>query len=320
MVTIPAMLGLTALAIVFAPILLPAAIVYDVVRLRWRFPSVRVACFLLQYVLNDSLEIVLSPIFWVMAGFGRRLDTAASIRRHERLQKWSVDVLARRADRLLGIRLDLTPAAERALSDARAIVLCRHVSLFDATLPALLLQRQGHCVRGVILAELLADPGFDLLYGRLGSVFVVRESGSDALAAIAKMAAGLDASTVAVIFPEGRLFRPAVLERSLARLVERDPERAERLRSLRHVLPVRSGGTMALLAGAPTADLVVLVHVGLDEFSSFKELALAVPLKRPILVDAWRVARADIPGDPVAQARWLDDQWIRADNWVASHL
>ena len=85
---------------------------------------------------------------------------------------WSIDVLARRAERLLGLRIDLDADGADALEPGPVIVLCRHVNIVDASLPTLLYQRFGYHTRGVIMAELLADPGFDLIYTRTGSVFI----------------------------------------------------------------------------------------------------------------------------------------------------
>ncbi len=310
------MLGATLAAVLLLPVLVTTAAVVDLAHRRFRFPSVRVLLFLVQYAVNDSVEILLAGPFWLLAGCGRRLHGDASVRRHQRLQSWSLDVLARRAERLLGLRIELDHAGEAALLPAPAVVLCRHVNLVDASLPALLYQRRGITSRGVIMAELLADPGFDLLYSRTGSVFVPRDDGPGARALVADLAAATSPSTVAVIFPEGRLFRADALQRALARVAETNPERAERLARLRHVLPPRPGGVLALLDALPGTDVVVVVHTGLDRFASFSQLARAVPLRDPIRVTAWRIAASQVPADPSARIAWLDDVWLRIDEHV----
>jgi Acyltransferase len=166
-----------------------------------------------------------------------------SIARHERLQRWSVDVLARRAERLLGLRLEIDPDSAAALIPGPVVVLCRHVSIVDASLPTLLYQRLGYRTRGVIMAELLADPGFDLIYTRTGSVFIPRDNGPEAIAMVRGLGQSVDSTTAVVIFPEGRLFRPDHLERAKARLALENPERATRLDSLRHVMPLALTGS-----------------------------------------------------------------------------
>jgi 1-acyl-sn-glycerol-3-phosphate acyltransferase len=196
------------------------------------------------------------------------------------------------------------------------IVHCRHVNIFDASLPSLLYQRLGYRTRGVIMAELLADPGFDLIYTRTGSVFIPRDNGPSARAMVRKLGQCVDTTTAVVIFPEGRLFRPDVLARASARLSRENPDRAARLASLRHVLPPRPGGVLALIDTIP-ADVVVIAHSGFDQFASFSELANAVPLRRPIQVTAWRVSRDQIPNGGAERIGWLDEQWLRVDDWVA---
>lgn len=314
--TVPLMLGATGVGLLASPLVVPLAAVADLARGRRRLPTVRVLLFALQYGINDSVEILLAPVYWVAAGFGTRLHLPPSIARHRRLQRWSIDLLARRAERLLGLRFELDPDAAEALLPAPAIVLCRHVNIVDASLPTLLYQRLGHPTRGVIMAELLADPGFDLIYARTGSVFIPRDNGPDALAAVAELGATADPDVPTVIFPEGRLFRPDRLERALARLHADNPGRGERLATIRHVLPPRPGGVLALLATIP-GDVVVIAHSGLDRYLSFAALARAVPLHDPIRVTAWRIRSEEIPTDVSERIAWLDEQWCAVDRWVS---
>ncbi len=317
--TVPLMLAATVLGVLASPAILAAAAVIDLAKGRFRLPTVRVVLFLLQYGVNDSVEILLAPVYWTMAGFGTRLDGPSSIARHDRLQRWSINVLARRADRLLGLRLDVDTDAAAALTPGPIIVLCRHVNIVDSSLPTLLYQRLGFRTRGVIMAELLADPGFDLIYSRTGSVFIPRDNGPQAVAMVRRLGQSVDSTTAVVAFPEGRLFRPDRLERAKARLAHENPDRAARLASLRHVLPPRPAGVLALLDTIP-ADVVVIAHGGLDQYASFAELAKAVPLRNPIHVTAWRIPADQIPTADGERIAWLDEQWVLADDWVARHL
>lgn len=314
--TVPLMLAATIVGVLGFPVIVAATAVVDVAKGRFRLPTVRVALFLLQYAINDSVEIVLAPVYWVMAGFGTRLDQPSSVHRHDRLQQWSIEVIARRAERLLGLRLDVDPDAAAVLTPGPVIVLCRHVNIVDASLPTLLYQRLGYRTRGVIMAELLADPGFDLIYSRAGSAFIPRDNGPEARAMVRGVGRGVDSTTAVVIFPEGRLFRPDRLERAKTRLALENPDRAARVASLGHVLPPRPGGVLALVDTIP-ADVVVIAHSGLDQYASFTELANAVPLRNPIHVTAWRVPADQIPADDGERIAWLDEQWLLVDDWVA---
>jgi 1-acyl-sn-glycerol-3-phosphate acyltransferase len=317
-VTIPAMLGATAAGLAGLPFVIAGAAATDSFCRRVHFPSVRVSVFLTQYAVNDSIEILLAPVYWLLAGFGTRLDAPASVRRHERLQSWSIALMAHRAEQLLGLRLDIDRDAVAALTPGPVIVMCNHVNMVDASFPAVLYTRLGYRTRGVLMAELLADPGFDLLYQRTGSVFIPRDNGPEAKPLIARLADGARSDDAIVIFPEGRVFRPERLQRSLARLVTESPERATRLAGIRHTLPPRPGGFLALLDALPCADVVVIAHAGLDRYQSLRELARSVPLRDPIRLTAWRAPAAEIPTENDRRIAWLDDQWCRVDNWIES--
>ena len=315
--TVPTMLALTIVAGATIPLAVPSLTLFDVVRGRRRLPLLRVHGFVLQYLFNDSVEILLAGPLWMRARFGQSLDSEKSLRRHAKLQAWSVRTLARRAEQLLGIRVSIDPVSDSQLGRGPAIVISRHVHLFDSSLPSLLYQRRSCLARGVIMAELLADPGFDLLYRRTGSVFIVRDGDPQAAEQLGPLGAGLDQGTVAVIFPEGRLFRPAPLVRSLERLATTNPARAERLKGLSHLLPPRPAGLLALARAAPGADLVVINHFGFDAIPTIRTLGSDAPLDLTIRVTATRYARSDIPNGDDEFIVWLDNIWCEMDSELA---
>ena len=84
--TVPLMLAVTVVGVLASPAILAAAAVIDLAKVRFRLPTVRVVLFLLQYGINDSVEILLASISWARAGFGTGLGTPPSIARHLRLQ------------------------------------------------------------------------------------------------------------------------------------------------------------------------------------------------------------------------------------------
>ena len=71
----------------------------------------------LQYGVNDSVELLLAPVYWVLAGFGRRLDSPASIARHQRLQWWSDDAAC--VAWLDALWLDVDRRADDAMGSTR---------------------------------------------------------------------------------------------------------------------------------------------------------------------------------------------------------
>ncbi len=305
------------------PVIAPALVVFDLVRLRRQLPALRVYLFVLQYMINDSVEIVAAPVYWVLAGFGKRLDGSRSIARHERLQWWSLSVLERRAGQLLGLRLAVdTESVANEVEPGPTIVISRHVSLFDASLPGIVCERAGLRARGIIMAELLVDPGFDLFYRRSGSIFIPRDDAPTALAAIENMTARntVDAHRTAyILFPEGRLFTPTARDRALARLRDRDPVRAQRLDGLTNLLPPRVAGLRTLLEALPEADVVLLRHRGLERLGGMAALVSAVPIDRPIEVSAQRIDRREIPIRASDFAAWLDALWLDLDAELSEH-
>ncbi len=311
--TIPVMLGSTTAALVLAPLVVPTIVIVDFVRGRRKFPLLRGYAFLTQYGVNDSVEILLAGPLWLRANFGRSLDSRPSQRRHERLQAWSIGLLARRTRQLLGVDIAVTGDD---LGRGPAIVLCRHVSLLDASLPSLIYKSRGMHSRGVIMAELLADPGFDLIYQRTGSTFVIRDGSDDGIDRLVRLAESLDDSTVAVIFPEGRLFRSEALASRLERLAVRSPERHERLRKLKSSLPPRPGGFLALLTGAPAADVVVVNHHGLEAFARFADVMKKAPCDVTVAVTIRRYCRSSLPQGRDELIEWLDRIWVELDREV----
>lgn len=304
------MLLATLAAFIGLPVIAPVAVAVDLVRFRFKLPLLRVYLFMLQYLFNDSVEILAAPVLWL---------TRAPRDRYEQLQWWSVELMVKRADQLLGLRVKLDPegiAAVRAPDEESPrplIVITRHVSVLDSTLPALLLGAAGRKTTGVMMAEMLADPGFDLIYGRLGWIFVSRDDRQSALKEIGKFQSVNGTSQAVMIFPEGGLFRPEILDRAMARLAERAPERAERLAGLRRTLPPRPAGMLALLELVPDADVAVVSHSGLDDLCELGRFKSIAPLDRDVVVTARRISRSEIPANGDLQVAWLDELWLEID-------
>ena len=197
----------------------------------------------------------------------------------------------------------------------------RHTSIGDAAIPAVLLGALlGLDVRYVVKRELQWSPCIDLVGHRLPHHFVERSTDDNRgeLAAIRRVATGLDEHTSVVLFPEGTFHSDARHRRAVERLRSGSrPELARRAEQLQHLLPPRPAGTLALLDGAPDADVVVLGHLGLERFSSLRAIRRAVPFTAPVRVWLWRVPRAEIPEGVTARVDWLYDQWAALDASIA---
>ena len=295
--------------------------VADAARGRWRLHFTRL------YALGLGMVTIELFMFWV--GIATALATAngrlVSKERWDRLNfglqnSWLTSQI-RVARVTSGLRIEVeNPELTR---EANAIVMGRHLSHADALFPAMVYGLMaGHELRYMLKQELQWPPAMDLIGNRLPHVWIDRAPGPDSpmLAVMKSTAADVDDRTVACIFPEGTFFTPGRLERALDRLSRTRPDLAEVASRLRHVLPPRPAGSIALLEGAPDADIVVLGHVGLESYSSIRDIISAVPITEPIVVRLWRHQRSEIPEDPGDQATWLVERWIELDQWIEERL
>jgi 1-acyl-sn-glycerol-3-phosphate acyltransferase len=308
--SVPALLFAVVLLVLLLPVWLPLAVLADVVRGRWRLPIARLLAFALCWSWLETIGVTAAFGLWAV---GRRRDQAL----HFRLQRWWAGRLMGSLRVTTGIVIDAADAS--CLVPGPAIMLCRHASLADSLLSAWVITSGAKMnPRYVLKKELLFDPCLDIVGNRLPNYFLDRESPDSAaeLAALTVLSSGLEPDQIAVIFPEGTRAAPKKRARALEKIGERDPERAARLAPLQHLLPPRPAGSAALLAGCPSADVIVAWHVGFDGLDTFggilRHLARQ-PL--PIEFHARRVARDEVPsGD--AFTRWLDDEWLHSDRAV----
>jgi 1-acyl-sn-glycerol-3-phosphate acyltransferase len=159
-------------------------------------------------------------------------------------------------------------------------------------------------------------PSLDIFGHRLPNHFVDR-SGADTegeLARLQQLAAEMGPDEGLVIFPEGTRFSAEKRERAINRVERTDPVLAARMRRLRHVMPPRAGGTAALLAGAPDADLVLFLHHGMEGLREVRDVVALVPLDRPITITARRIPRSEVDEENLGD--WLLDLWEGVDTWV----
>jgi hypothetical protein len=164
--------------------------------------------------------------------------------------------------------------------------------------------------------ELLVDPCLDVVGNRLPNHFLDRhasDSGPELIALQTLAAGATGPHDAVVIFPEGTRANPEKRARALARLAERAPARAEHLAALRHLTPPRPAGTLAVLDGASTADVVFVAHAGFEGLDSFRGILRTIPGTAPVVVECERVARGAVPVTDDARRAWLDDQWLRMD-------
>ena len=321
-ISIPGVIVTMVVAVLFSPMLFTAAALVDLVTGRRGWPHVRLLAMIILALVIEFVGTLGAGLAWIAFGGGRFFHTRPAQRAHFALQRWWTGALLTAAERTLDLRIqvdDPTPAAR-----GNAIVLGRHTSIGDAAIPAALL---GNLLdldpRYVVKRTLMWSPCIDIVGHRLPHHFVERQADDNRgeLAALRAIATGLDDHTSVVIFPEGTFFTPERRLRAIERLRNGSrPELAERAQLLQHVLPPRPGGTLALLEGAPHADVVVLGHLGFEQFNSLGAIRRAVPFRAPIRVWVWRIPRTEIPVDRDDRVDWLYEQWLALDRSIAARL
>jgi 1-acyl-sn-glycerol-3-phosphate acyltransferase len=283
----------------------PIAAVVDLASTRKTVPLVRSLTFALAWSTLESMSVGLSAALWAT---GNRNDQDT----HFNLQRWW-------ADRLVdALRLTANVTFEVQGLDQLApgpIVVCvNHSSIADALIPVWLLGRVGMRPRYVLKDDLQLDPCLDIVGNRLPNHFVERDPDdiTGELTALERLAHDMGPQDACVIYPEGMVVTDTRRDRAKKAIAAREPERARRVRDLRMLAPVRPGGTRALLRGAPGADMVFVMHSGLESLQRLVDAPGTIPLDQPVRIQISRVARRTVPGDE-AFARWFDDRWAHCD-------
>lgn len=315
MITIPGLFVLAVLLVVTSVVWVPAALLADLIRGRFRFPIVRLLAFALCWSWLESAGVLMSFLFMIV---GRARDH----HRHFALQRWWAARLLAALRMTCGVRVSVENA--ECLRPAPVIMFSRHASLADSLVSAYVITSVARMNPHYVLKrELLVDPCLDVVGQRLPNHFLDRAAvdAEPELLALEHLTAKLDDNSVGVIFPEGTRANPVKREKAIAKIGAVDAERAARLGPLRHLLPVRPAGAAAMLRGAPTADVVFAWHVGFEGLDTFGGIlrALSKPVP-PVRFVMSRVARSDIPSasrdNMVAFTEWLDTEWHRLDREV----
>lgn len=317
--TIPAvLLGLSTL-LGLAPVLFPVALVFDLGRLaltRRPMMASRLLAFALVYLLDEALGLLSLLVIWLGAGLGpgrarRLLDGTYAVQR-----LWA-GVLFEASRLLLGLRYEVE--GDEACAPGPVIVFVQHASILDTLVPTrFVTHRHGIRLRFVLKKELLVSPCLDVAGHRLPNVFVDRSSTQTAreVGRIRALATGMGAREGALIYPEGTRATPAKRAHALGKLAASDPALHAKASRLRHVLPPRIGGPLALLEGAPEADCVFVAHRGLEGFAHVADLFGGGLVGRAVRIGMWRVPRAEVPTTEAERVAWLYAQWQRVDDWL----
>jgi 1-acyl-sn-glycerol-3-phosphate acyltransferase len=319
LVTMPAVLGATAVLWVFLPFwLIAAAVLTPLLPGRWR--ALRLLWIVILYATIDSLLLIVMFGYWLASGFGRYLRTPYWQGLHYDLVQGVMWVLFREAKRVL--RVDIT--TEGPTPDAHPgeplLVCSRHAGPGDSfSLIHALMYWYDREPRVVLKDTLQWDPAIDVLLHRIPARFISPDpaEGQDLESQIRDLATGLDENDAFVIFPEGGNFTEKRRDRAIARLRKLGLERmARRAESMTNVLAPRPGGFLAALDAAPEADVVLVAHTGLDHLLTVGDIWRELPMDRDIVMRWWRVPRDEIPPDREGRIDWLFGWWERIDAWI----
>lgn len=309
----------TLLAPVLTPISLLVALVVDVVTRAPRMRRTRVVAMISGLVIIDFAGMVRLTWMWLISPFGLRPNRPAARARYRRGMRWWTNQVIRVISLTAALPIDRTELDDKLLA-GNAIVVGRHRSLLDAVLPAVIFGNQGHEVLYVLKDDLQQDINIDVIGGWMGHVFVNRSPKNleEELEPIRALGSRIDESSVGVIFPEGTFFNQKRKERAVSSLRRRNEAHAEIAEQLEYLLPPRPAGTLALLEGAPDADVIILGHVGFEPFGTIGEILRNLGAGHDVALRAWRFARAQVPTDPQEQIDWLFERWVEMDRWIAS--
>ncbi len=314
MVSVPGLAAATLALTIAIPVWLPIAVLVDVVRTRFRFPLARLLAFAVCWCWIELFGVAKAFGLWAT---GRGSDQQAH---YSLMASWS-GALIKALGATTGIRPEIEGLDE--VIAGNAVVLARHASLGDSLLSGWALTTEARLhPRYVLKNDLLYDPCLDIVGLRVPNHFLDRSAtdSSAELAELSRLASGIGPGVVGVIFAEGTRANARKRERAIDKIAERNPRRAERLAALRHLLPPRPAGSIALVDGAPDADLVFAWHTGFDGLDSFGGMIdkLAKPMT-PARFVLRRVPRSEVPiGDEFPA--WLDEQWLRMDAEVAAAI
>ena len=304
---------------VLLPAWLPLVIIIDASRLKWRFPLARLLLFGVCWAWLETVGVFCSALLWITG-------QSKNVPRHYALQRWWADRLLRALKATCGFSVEVENID--SLKPGPVILLARHASLADSLVSAYVVTTLAHMnPRFVLKRELLADPCLDVVGQRLPNHFLDRQAtdSTPELEALQSLVTDIDASTVGIIFPEGTRANNKKRTRALEKIATNDPDRADRLSDMRHLLPPRPAGAAAMLRGCISADVVVAWHVGFEGLDTFGGILKAISSDMPpIRFHLRRVSRDEIPDASISNGegftRWLDDEWMRMDREVNDAL
>ncbi len=317
MITMPLHIVFTVLWWALAPLALPILIVADLLR---GTPLLWTRFYLMIGLIIFGQTWGLGLLFgsWVLSGFGH--NYARNNRLSMRCEGYWADWNVRAQSWIYGITYHVE--GSELLRNGPTLLLVRHTSINDTILPiGLITYPHGVRLRIVLKAELIYAAIVDAIGHRLPVAFIKRASGNSdkELAAIRLAATNMHSEETVMIFPEGTRFTDAKRRALMEKIADRDPQLAARAQQLTHVLPLRLGGTNALIEAAPEADIVICAHTGYENTEQLKDFVNGGLYRAAVRVKFWRIPAAQVPRDLEARAEFLHQEWRKVNDFVAKY-
>lgn len=314
MVTTPTLFASALLFLVFSPLLLVCALVWDMLK-GTRLSACRTVLFLTYFLWFESLG--LTVLFWHWLRRLAGLEDEAYEDANRKMQRWWVKGLFAGVTKLFDVRIEAEGIS--ALDDARrAVILSRHASTLDTLLP-MVLSESCKRFRYVLKAELLMDPALDYCGQRLPNAFVQRGSEDSAreVNKIIGLGQNMSVGDAVVLYPEGTRFTPAKRRRLLEKFAD-VPEMRGLVESFRATLPPLREGALSLLRSTPCADVVFITHRGLSRATTMRDLIGGGLTGAHLEVLIWRVAASEVPRDEEGLRAFMLHHWQQVDAFAGS--
>ena len=291
------------------------AIIDLVDRKRWRFT--RIVGLGIAFCVVELFGLVMAFVLWLASGFGLWIHTAFFQRLHQLVFETWLELITSAIKTFIGFRF-VFPSEK--LDSGPLVVLARHAGPGDALLVARALAHDhGRRLRMLGTTKLLWDPFFNHLVNRLPFYFCEPnpEDVDSELEAISHAARTIEEDGAMIVFPEGGNYTPRRKQIAVQRLRSRGlPDWADRAERLRHVLPPRTASTLAALAAAADAHVVVVAHVGLDDLLTLRDIWDSVPINRTVRATLWTGFDGARPTTRTEMVEWLYSQWESVDDWI----
>ena len=123
-----------------------------------------------------------------------------------------------------------------------------------------------------------------------------------------------------VIFPEGTFRTQERYEHIMQKITVSDLDRAERVRCLKYLLPIKPGGLLAMVNASPESDLYLVAHRGFEAFGSFKKIFANIPFTDPVEMYIKQIPSEIIPNETGECLRFIDFEWLALDKWLESRV